>query len=71
MQRDVVVVGETLVDVVSGASGSPVEQPGGSAANAAVALTRLGVPALLATSWGDDERSTTMTPSGTAASMGV
>lgn len=56
MQRDVLVAGETLVDVVSGADGSVVEQPGGSAANAAVALARLGVRASLATSWGDDER---------------
>lgn len=55
MQREVVVVGETLVDVVAD-GGRTIELPGGSAANAALALARLGVPVSLATSWGSDER---------------
>jgi len=50
------VVGEALVDVVEAPDGSVVERPGGSAANAAVALSRLQRPVLLATSYGPDER---------------
>ena len=50
------VVGEALVDVVEAADGSVVERPGGSAANAAVALSRLLRPVLLATSYGPDAR---------------
>ena len=47
----VLVVGEALVDVVDGR-----DHPGGSAANVAVALARLGRDVELATSWGRDER---------------
>ena len=50
------VVGEALVDVVETADGSVVERPGGSAANAAVALSRLSRPVLLGTSYGPDDR---------------
>ena len=50
------VVGEALVDVVEAADGSVVDRPGGSAANAAVALSRLLRPVLLATSYGPDAR---------------
>lgn len=50
------VVGEALVDVVESPDGSVVERPGGSAVNAAVALSRLQRPVLLATSFGPDER---------------
>ncbi len=50
------VVGEALIDVVEAVDGSVVERPGGSAANAAVALSRLTRPVLLATSYGPDER---------------
>jgi fructokinase len=49
------VVGEALVDVVEAPDGSVVDRPGGSAANAAVALSRLQRPVLLATSYGPDE----------------
>lgn len=49
------VVGEALVDVVETADGAVVERPGGSAANAAVALSRLLRPVLLATSYGPDD----------------
>lgn len=50
------VVGEALTDVVESADGSVVERPGGSAANAAVALGRLIRPVVLATSFGPDDR---------------
>jgi fructokinase len=56
MDRDVLVVGESLVDIVRGADGSKVEYAGGSAANVAVALARLGRPVRFATSFADDAR---------------
>ncbi len=49
-------MGESLVDIVVGADGSEAERPGGSAANAAVALARLDRPVRFATSYGDDDR---------------
>jgi fructokinase len=54
MERDVLVVGESLVDIVATLSGSPHEYAGGSAANVAVALSRLGRPVRLATSFAAD-----------------
>ena len=56
MDRDALVVGEALVDIVHVADGSTVEHPGGSAANVAVALARLGRPVRFATAWADDQR---------------
>lgn len=56
MQPDVLVVGESLVDIVRAADGSTVEYAGGSAANVAVALARLGRPVRFVTSYADDER---------------
>jgi fructokinase len=53
---DVVVVGEALVDIVVTPSGS-VEHPGGSPANVAYGLGRLGVETALLTSIGDDHHS--------------
>jgi fructokinase len=50
----VLVVGESLVDIVQRADGSVVEHAGGSAANVAVALARLGRPVQLATAYADD-----------------
>lgn len=50
------VVGESLVDVVATSSGAPHEYAGGSAANVAVALARLGRPVRLATSFAADDR---------------
>lgn len=47
-------VGEALVDIVIAADGVVSEHPGGSVANVAVALARLGVPVQLATWLGDD-----------------
>ncbi|WP_028659154.1 PfkB family carbohydrate kinase [Nocardioides insulae] len=48
------VVGESLVDVVQERNGSISTYPGGSAANVAVALARLGRPTWLATSYAED-----------------
>jgi fructokinase len=56
MDRDVLVVGESLVDIVHGADGTTTEYAGGSAANVAVALSRLGRPVRFVTAWADDER---------------
>jgi len=52
---DVVVIGEALIDVVTTSRGT-VEHPGGSPANVAYGLGRLGVKTSLLTSIGDDER---------------
>lgn len=56
MNSDVLVVGESLVDIVHGADGVSLEYAGGSAANVAVALARLGRPVRFATAWADDAR---------------
>ena len=50
----ITVVGESLVDVVRGPDAVAVH-PGGSPANVAVGLARLGVPVTLLTRYGDDE----------------
>lgn len=52
----VLVIGESLVDIVERPGHAHQEHPGGSAANAAVAMARLGVPVHLATAVGPDER---------------
>ncbi len=52
----VLVVGESLVDIVQRADGSSVEHAGGSAANVAVALARLGRAVEFVTAYADDER---------------
>jgi fructokinase len=54
MERGVLVVGEALVDIVQTLSGRLHEYAGGSAANVAVALARLGRPTRLATSFARD-----------------
>lgn len=54
MEPVALVVGEALVDVVRRADGSEVEYAGGSAANAAVALSRLDRRVLLATAFTGD-----------------
>jgi fructokinase len=51
----VVVVGEALVDVVVAVDGTESRHPGGSPANVAVGLGRLGHPVRLVTALGDDE----------------
>lgn len=50
----ITVVGESLVDLIEDASGEAVGHPGGSPANVAVALARLGQPTTLLTQLGDD-----------------
>lgn len=50
----VVVVGESLVDIVVPHQGPPVDAPGGSPLNVAVGLARLGLEAVLLTQLGDD-----------------
>ena len=52
----VVVVGESLIDIVQRADGATVEHAGGSAANVAVALARLGRPVEFVTAYADDAR---------------
>jgi fructokinase len=54
MTRGVLVVGESLVDIVQTHSGQLHEYAGGSAANVAVALARLDRPVRLATSFAAD-----------------
>ncbi|TQL67811.1 fructokinase [Nocardioides albertanoniae] len=49
-------VGEALVDVVTTADGETQEHPGGSGANVAVALGRLGRPVRYVASFADDAR---------------
>ena len=56
MNQDVLVVGESLIDIVRSDGGVDREYPGGSAANVAVALARLGRPVRLATSFAEDDR---------------
>jgi len=50
------VIGEALVDIVPGADGTPRELPGGSLANVALTLGRLGRDVTLATSLAGDVR---------------
>lgn len=54
--QDVLVIGETLVDIVSRPDREPVEHPGGSPANVALGLARLGIGTALLTRIGDDAR---------------
>lgn len=49
------VIGEALIDVVRRADGSVDEHPGGSPANVALGLARLGDPVVFATQIGADE----------------
>jgi fructokinase len=51
---DVLVIGESLIDVVRAADGTATEHVGGSAANVAVALARLGRSVRFATSFAED-----------------
>lgn len=54
--QDVLVIGEALVDIVSAPGQAPVDHAGGSPANVALGLGRLGVASRLLTRIGDDER---------------
>lgn len=55
MAHEVLVVGESLVDIVRRPDGSTAEHAGGSAANVAVALARLGRTVRFATSFAADD----------------
>ena len=55
-QPRVLVVGEALVDVVPDSNGQPQDFPGGSPANVAITLGRLGRDVRLVTLLGDDAR---------------
>ena len=57
---EILVVGEALVDIVSTADGPAREHPGGSPANVALGLARLGRRTALLTRIGDDERGRTI-----------
>ncbi|GEP36580.1 ribokinase [Nocardioides psychrotolerans] len=56
MEPYALVVGESLVDIVVEPDGRDNERPGGSAANVAVALARLGRRVRFVTSYADDDR---------------
>ncbi|PIE27868.1 MAG: carbohydrate kinase, partial [Micrococcales bacterium] len=55
-QAGVLVIGESLVDIVTTADGQTSEHVGGSPANVALTLARLGTDAHLLTTTGNDER---------------
>jgi fructokinase len=54
--QDVLVIGEALVDIVSAPGRTAVEHVGGSPANVALGLSRLGIGTQLLTRIGDDDR---------------
>ncbi|HEX3899361.1 MAG TPA: carbohydrate kinase [Mycobacteriales bacterium] len=54
------VIGESLIDVFTDASGAIVERPGGSPFNVAVALSRLDIEARLFTAIGNDAHGATL-----------
>lgn len=56
MDTPVLVVGEALIDIVIPLEGESAEHVGGSPANVAIGLARLGHPTTLATRFGADER---------------
>ncbi|MCW5953970.1 MAG: carbohydrate kinase [Propionibacteriaceae bacterium] len=56
MEPPVLVIGEALIDIVIPFSGETVEHVGGSPANVAIGLARLGHPTELATHIGTDAR---------------
>ncbi len=54
MEQVALVAGEALVDVVLGRDGTERDHAGGSSANAAVAMSRLGRQVWFASAWADD-----------------
>lgn len=52
----IVVVGESLIDIVVDPDGDTVEEVGGSPLNVAIGISRLEVPSLLITEVGNDDR---------------
>ena len=60
MARPVLVVGEALVDIIDSSEGT-ITRPGGSPANVAIGLSRLGVQAELLTALADDSHGSLVT----------
>ncbi|MFC7489698.1 MULTISPECIES: carbohydrate kinase family protein [unclassified Knoellia] len=60
-EQRVLVVGETLVDIVHTPDGAVAEHVGGSPANVAMGIARLGHDTVLATTLGDDDHGTRCT----------
>ncbi len=60
VQTEVLVVGEALVDIVQRADGTVDRHPGGSPANVALGLARLGHPVRFATRTGHDDDGTSV-----------
>lgn len=60
MSTPVLVVGEALIDIVIPLDGAAAEHVGGSPANVAIGLARLGHPTTFATRIGADERGQTI-----------
>lgn len=58
MTDSVLVIGETLVDIVHSPDGAVAEHVGGSPANVAMGIARLGHATVLATTLGDDDHGT-------------
>jgi fructokinase len=72
MAPRVLVVGESLVDVVIAASGETIDTtPGGSPLNIAVGLARLDIPTLLLTTFGDDEYGRLVTKHAASSAVGL
>lgn len=67
----VLVVGESLIDVVQRSDGTTVEHAGGSAANVAVALARLGRPVQLLTAYADDDHGQVLARHLNQAAVGI
>jgi fructokinase len=67
----VLVVGESLIDVVQRPDGTTVEHAGGSAANVAVALARLGRPVQLLTAYADDDHGQALARHLNQAAVGI
>ena len=65
------VVGESLVDIVEDRNGSRVEVPGGSPANVALGLARLGESVDLLTWLAADQRGSTVVDHLTASGVNV
>ena len=71
MTAEVLVIGEALIDIVIPLDGEPAEHVGGSPANVAIGLSRLGHPTRLATHIGTDPRGARIAELMAAESVGL
>lgn len=71
MTAEVLVIGEALIDIVIPLEGEPSEHVGGSPANVAIGLSRLGHPTRLATHIGTDPRGVRIAALMAAESVGL